>query len=298
MAKTDALSILESAEVKEKLAELDGNLIESIQKDALSNRLKNTDYSGDPTTGSVVINRFKNSESAVYGTARTAGKGSKLKNTGKVTINLDTDKEIIEEIENKDLKFFAVGGLAERRTRNHSKRMAAELDRAFFALAESKAKAVTLDDGVFNIEDVVEAAIQQIEKTNNDWVDGVDRADIVVTLTPSAYGKLRKYVDVIDGGVGAEEAPLFHGVRVYSNTRQTADVIVMRQGSIGQPVSIDDYAAERIGLSNASAIELFYSYGTAAVTPDLIAKIATLPTPPVEDDGEQGGEQGGQQGGN
>lgn len=277
MAKTDALSILESTEVKEKLKELDGNLIEAIQKDALSNRLKNTEYSGDPTSGSVVINRFKNSESAKYGTARAAGKGTKLTNNGKVTINLDTDREIIEEIENKDLKFFAVGGLAERRTKNHSKRMAAELDRAFFTLAESKAKAVTLATGVTDIEDVMEAAIQQIETTNNDWVDGVDRADIDLVLSTTAYGKLRKYVDVVDGGVGAEEAPLFHGVRVYSNTRQTADVIVMRHGSIGQPVSIDDYDAERIGLSNASAIELFYSYGTAAVTPDLIAKIVKLP---------------------
>ena len=285
MEKTDALSILTDATTKDKLAELDGKLIESIQKDALSARLKNTEYSGDPTTGSVVINRFKNSESATYGTARTAGKGSKLKNNGKVTINLDVDKEIIEEIENKDLKLFAVGGLAERRTANHSKRMAAELDRAFFALAESKAKAVTLKDGVTDIEDVVEAAIQQIETTNNDWVDGVDRSDIELILSPTAYGKLRKYVDRIDGGVGAEEAPLFHGVRVYSNTRQTADVIVMRHGSIGQPVSIDDYDVERIGLSNASAIELFYSYGTAAVTPDLIAKIPTLPVPAADEEG-------------
>lgn len=277
MAKTDALSILESAETKEKLAELDGKLIDSIQKVALSNRLKNTEYSGDPTTGSVVINRFKNSESAEYGTARKNGKGSQITNNGKVTINLNVDREIIEEIENKDLKLFAVGGLAERRTANHSKRMAAELDRAFFALAEKKATAVTLAAGVTNIEDVVEAAIQQIETTKNDWVDGVDRSDIEVVLSTTAYGKLRKHVDIIDGGIGAEEAPLFHGVRVYSNTRQTADVIVMRHGSIGQPVSITNYDAERIGLSNASAIELFYSYGTEAVTPDLIAKIASLP---------------------
>lgn len=277
MAKTDALSILESAETKEKLAELDGKLIDAIQKEALSVRLKNTEYSGDPTTGSVVINRFKNSASAEYGTARKNGKGSQVSNNGKVTINLDVDREIIEEIENKDLKLFAVGGLAERRTANHSKRMAAELDRAFFTLAEKKAKAVTLDAGVTDIEDVIEAAIQQVEKTENDWVDGVDRSDLEMTLSVSAYGKLRKYVDRIDGGVGAEEAALFHGVRVYSNTRQKADVIVMRHGSIGQPVSIDDYGAERIGLSNASAIELFYSYGTEAVTPDLIAKIDSLP---------------------
>lgn len=277
MAKTDALSILESQDVKDKLAEIDGNLIESIQKDALSMVLKNTEYSGDPTSGSITINRFKNSQSAEYGTARKNGKGSQLLNNGKVTINLDINREIIEEIEKKDLKLGTVTGLLERRTKNHSKRMAAELDREFFSLAEKKATAVTLGADVKSIEDVVEKAILQVETTKNDWVDGVDRTDIVVTLSSSAYSLLRKYVDRIDGGVGAEEAPLFHGVRVYSNTRQTADVIVMRQGSVGQPVSIDEYDAERVGLSNAVAVELFYSYGTAAITPDLIAKVENLP---------------------
>ena len=104
----------------------------------------------------------------------------------------------------------------------------------------------------------------------------VDRADIEISLTPKAYGKLRKYVDVIDGGVGVESAPLFHGSRVYSNTRQTADLVIMYHGAVAQPVSITPYDAERIGLSNAYAIELFYSFGTKAVMPDLIGKIEDI----------------------
>ena len=163
MAKTDALSILESAETKDKLAELDGKLIDSIQKDALSSRLKNTEYSGDPTTGSVVINRFKNSASSAYGTARAAGKGTQLMNNGKVTINIDQDKEIIEEIEKKDLMLFGIAGLADRRTANHSKRAAAELDRAFFATAVSAATEVQTT--ATDIEDVAEAIIQTATKT-------------------------------------------------------------------------------------------------------------------------------------
>lgn len=274
MAKTDALSILQAQSTKDKLAEKDGALIDSIQKDALSSRLKNTEYSGDPTTGSVVINRFKNSASNAYGTARAAGKGGNLLNNGKVTINIDTDKEIIEEIEGKDITMHAVQGLIDRRTANHSKRMAAELDRAFFACAEDAATEITTS--ATGIEDIVEAAIQKIETTNNDWVDGVDRADIEISLSPKAYGKLRKYVDVIDGGVGAEQAPLFHGARVYSNTRQTADLVIMYHGAVAQPVSITPYDAERIGLSNAYAIELFYSFGTKAVMPDLIGKIEDI----------------------
>lgn len=256
------------------MAEKDGALIDSIQKDALSSRLKNTEYSGDPTTGSVVINRFKNSASNAYGTARAAGKGGNLLNNGKVTINIDTDKEIIEEIEGKDITMHAVQGLIDRRTANHSKRMAAELDRAFFACAEDAATEITTSAN--GIEDIVEAAIQKIETTNNDWVDGVDRADIEISLSPKAYGKLRKYVDVIDGGVGAEQAPLFHGARVYSNTRQTADLVIMYHGAVAQPVAITPYDAERIGLSNAYAIELFYSFGTKAVMPDLIGKIEDI----------------------
>lgn len=274
MSKTDALSILQAQSTKDKLAEKDGALIDSIQKDALSSRLKNTEYSGDPTTGSVVINRFKNSASNAYGTARAAGKGGNLLNNGKVTINIDTDKEIIEEIEGKDITMHAVQGLIDRRTANHSKRMAAELDRAFFACAEDAATEITTS--ATGIEDIVEAAIQKIETTNNDWVDGVDRADIEISLSPKAYGKLRKYVDVIDGGVGAEQAPLFHGARVYSNTRQTADLVIMYHGAVAQPVAITPYDAERIGLSNAYAIELFYSFGTKAVMPDLIGKIEDI----------------------
>lgn len=274
MAKTDALSILQSTEVRDKLAEKDGALIESIQKDALSSRLKNTEYSGDPTTGSVVINRFKNAASNAYGTARAAGKGGNLLNNGKVTINIDTDKEIIEEVEGKDITMHAVQGLIDRRTANHSKRMAAELDRAFFATAETAATEITTTST--GIEDIVEDAIQKIETTENDWVDGVDRADIEISLSPKAYGKLRKYVDVIDGGVGAEQAPLFHGARVYSNTRQTADLVIMYHGAVAQPVAVTPYDAERIGLSNAYAIELFYSFGTKAVMPDLIGKITSL----------------------
>ena len=38
----------------------------------------------------------------------------------------------------------------------------------------------------------------------------------------------------------------------------------------------DQYVAEKIPLSNAYGIELFYHYGTAVVTPDLIFKPGTF----------------------
>ena len=96
MARQNALDIYVSDEEKDKLAETYGAVIEAVQKGAISEQIKNKNYSGDPTTGSVEISRFSNATINDQGTARTKGAGEKLKNSGKVTINVDTDKEIVE----------------------------------------------------------------------------------------------------------------------------------------------------------------------------------------------------------
>lgn len=281
MARTDALSIYTNAagSTADKLAESYGKVIESIQKGALSEQLKNKDYSGDPTTGSVEINRFKNAASANYGTARTAGNGTTLKNTGKVTINLNVDKEIVEEIEEKDVRTFGVADIIARRRGNHGKRAIADLDSAYFTALETAATTVTLPTGVTAIEDVAETMIQAVETVSNDWVDGVDRDMIALTLSPAAYGKLRNHIDtvMVENDYGKEEIEIFHGVRVYSNTRQTAAIIAQIFGAAGQPAMFNEYQDEKVPLSNAHAVELFYSYGTGVVTPDLVKKLVALP---------------------
>ena len=286
MARTDATGIVTDAEGnnKDKLAESYGKVIESIQKGALSEQLRNKDYSGDPTTGSVEISRFKNAASANYGTARTASKGNKLVNSGKVTINLNNDKEIVEEIEEKDVRTFGVGDIIARRRNNHSMRAIADLDSAYFTALETSATAVTLAAGVVDIEDVVEAMIQAVETVKNDWVDGVDRDIIALTLTPAVFGKLRNHIDkvMVENDYGKQEIDMFHGVRVFSNTRQTSAIIAQIFGAAGQPAMFNEYQDEKIPLSNAHAVELFYSYGTGVVTPDLVKKLATLPTPTSE----------------
>lgn len=281
MARTDALSIYTNAAgtTADKLAESYGKVIDSIQKGALSEQLKNKDYSGDPTTGSVEINRFKNSAAANYGTARTAGAGNKVKNTGKVTINLNVDKEIVEEIEEKDVRTFGVADIVARRAGNHGKRAIADLDTAYFTALESAATAVTIPEGVTAIEDIAEIMIQAVETVKNDWVDGVDRDMIALTLSPAAYGKLRNYIDKVSvptADSGAEEIEMFHGVRVYSNIRQTSAIIAQIFGAAGQPAMFNEYQDEKIPLSNAHAVEMFYSYGTGVVTPDLVKKLASL----------------------
>ena len=269
MARTDALSIYINNNTADKLAETYGKVIEAVQKGAISEQIKNKNYSGDPSTGSVEIDRFKNATVNNLGTARTGGAGDKLKNTGKVTVNVDTDKEIVEEIAKKDIKLYGVDGMAERRKDNHIKRMIAYLDNQFFATAETEGTGVDLSS-LTTIQEKLEALIQSVETTVNDWVDGVDRDMLVVTVKPSIYGALLNYIDSVPNSITGLKDDYFHKVRIFSNHRQTKDMICMIDGAVAQPVVTDEYDAEKIPLSNDIALELFFSKGTKAVMPDLI----------------------------
>lgn len=269
MARQDALSIYINDNDKDKLAETYGEVIEAVQKGAVSEQIKNKNYSGDPTTGSVEIDRFANASIKDKGTARTNAKGDKLKDNGKVTINVDTDKEIVEEIAKKDIKLFGITGMAEKRKNNHIKKLQAYLDTEFFACAVSEGTNVAgLTSGT--IVEKLEALIQSVETTQNDWVDGVDRDMLVLTVTPKIYGELANYIDSVPNSLTNLNDEYFHKVRIYSNHRQTKDAICMIDGAIGQLVTTDQYDAEKIPLSNDIALELFFSKGTKAVMPDLI----------------------------
>lgn len=274
MAKEDALSILlADGSTADKLKESYSELVDMVQKGAISTQIKNTNLSGNPEAGSVEVRRLMTAESQAYGTARTAGKGDKVKNNG-VVVNLDQDKEIIEEVEWKDIQFYGIDGIIAKRQVNHLNAMVRELDRAFFTEAESAGSAETISSTA--IEDVIEELIQSVETVENDNVDGVDREMLVLTLKPHIYGKLLNRLDVVTNPNG-QSYNAFHGVRVFSNTRQTKDAICMAIGAIAQPVVSQPYVVEPIPLSNAVAIELFYHYGTKAVMPDLI-KYADMST--------------------
>lgn len=273
MARQDALNIYVDGSTKDKLAETYGEVIEAVQKEAISEQIKNKNYSGDPQSGSVEIDRFKNATVNDYGTARGNGKGDNLVNNGKVTVTVDTDKEIVEELERKDVKLFGLAGMAEKRKKNHIKRMVSYLDTQFFAKAEAEGTAVSgITDT--NIEDILETLIQSVETTQNDWVDGVDRDMLVLIVKPNVYGKIRNYIDKIDGSDGTMD--YFHNVRLYSNIRQTKDAICMIDGAVAQLVTTDEYEAEKIPLSNAIGLELFFSKGTKSIMPDLIKYIASI----------------------
>lgn len=270
MARTDALSVMSNTD-KDKLLELKGGLIESIQKIAKSEGIKNKLYSGDLNAGSVEVSRFINAVAQKYGTAREAGKGTLLNNKGKVTVNLDQHKEIVEEVAKFDVDTIGIPGIVESRKSGHVRRMIADLDKSFFTEAETAGTAVTLTGTT--AEDKMEELIQSLETLENEYVDGVDRELMVLSLTPKAYGNLRNYIDKVQNAnveTDAEEVEVFHGVKVISNHRQTKDAILMVEGAVAQPFKIYNYELEKINLSNDFALELFYDYGTKAIAPDLI----------------------------
>ena len=285
MARTDALSIYTDSNTRDKLAEIQGFVIETVQKSAVSEKMKNTEYSGDPTAGSVEIDRFKNAQVDDYGTARAAGAGNKILNTGKVTINIDEDKEIVEEIAKKDVKLYGIASIMDKRKKNQALRMIADLDTRFFAQMVTDGTEITGLTTATPIVENLERIIQSVETTQNDWVDGVDRELIEISVKPSIYGKLLNYIDSVPNPISGLKEDVFHGVKIYSNHRQTKDIICAIHGAVGQPVTIDEYEPEKLQLSNNYDCSLFYSRGTKAVMPDLI-RYADIAEPTTETEPE------------
>jgi len=260
------------------LTELYGKTIENVQKQLLSATMKNQNLSGDPASGSVEVKRFANASGAAYGAARTAGAGAKVK-VRPVVIQIDQNREIVEELEDKDVRLFGVENVLGRRASNHAQRMAAELDRKFFEVAAAGATSVTIASTITDVTEELEKVIQECENTQNAFVDGVDRSMMHLVLSTSFYGKIRSDLDKkmnpnVD--TAAEEFYAWHGVRCDScvHLPTGCDYLLICDGAVAQPAMSSAYSAEKIPLSNAYGVSLFYNYGTKVITPDLIFKKA------------------------
>lgn len=284
MARTKAISLIQSGTTKADLAELSGLVIANIQKDTLAQGLKSQAYTGNPASGSVEFKRFKNSASQPYGTARANGKGDAI-TVPPTTVNLDTHREIVEEAAKFDLDTFGVTNIMARRADNHVDTVSAEFDAAFFQTAFDAGTAYTpaADAG---IEDILEGLIQSVETVKNDYVRGVPRNMIRLVLDPVTYGKARNYLDKNTNNANvdtaAEDFAMFHGVKVYSSINlpvsgsTTVHAIAMIEGAIAQPAVIYPYKdPEKIPLSNDYGVSMFFDYGTKALTPDLIFHYST-----------------------
>ena len=288
MARTKAISLIQSGSTKADLAELSGLVIANIQKDTLAQGLKSQAYTGNPASGSVEFKRFKNSASQPYGTARTANKGTAI-TVPPTPVNLDTHREIVEEAAKFDLDTFGVTNIMARRADNHVDTVAAEFDAAFFQTAFDAGTAYTPDASA-TIEEILEGLIQSVETVKNDYVRGVPRNLIRLVLDPVTYGKARNYLDKNTNNANvdtaAEDFAMFHGVRVYSSINlpvapgtTATRALCMVDGAMAQPVVMYPYAEpEKIPLSNDYGVSMFYDYGTKALTPDLIFTYSTSVT--------------------
>lgn len=274
--RIDSLNVLldGSESGKMLLKEAYDGVIENVQKGTVSSKIKNTDLSGDPSAGTVEAKRFVNASSQPYGTARTAAKGTAVK--GKtVTVPINVDREFVEEIAEKDIRLLGVDGLVAKRSANHAQRMVAELDTAFFAEGKNSGTQFKPAKAVTDIKDIVESAILQLEKLKNNYIDGLDRSMLSITFDPDTYSAMRMYLDtVVNTNVDttSEEFVMYHGVKCYNSNRLPSGVKfeIMMDESIAQPITSKPYSAERIPLSEDVAVEMFFYYGTKAVTPDTI----------------------------
>ena len=273
MARIASLNVLLSTTGNDYLAEQYGAVIANVQKDCISQNIKNRDLSGTPGAGTYEAKRFENKTSNAYGTARSGGAGQAVKATP-VTIPVNVDKEIVVEVEQKDITLYGVDNLIQREAASAQKSMVRELEKAFFAEAVSAGTAYTPASGVTAIEDIAEGLIQTVETVSNNFVDGVERDMITLVCAPATYGKLRGYFDSISHDGNSESFGTFHGVKVYSSVYLPAgtNAIAMADGSIAQPVLPTIAPAEKLPMSNAIAFGIFYSYGTKACAPDLIFK--------------------------
>ena len=273
MPRIESLNMLLEDEGKAYLSELYGSVIENVQKGTISSRMKNKALSGDPTSGSVEAKRFANATPKDYGTARGNGKGDAVK-VKPVVVVIDKDKEIVEEMEEKDIKLSGVDGFLEMRAQIQVLTLDSYLDKDFFQIAYDNAVKLTVPEDL-EIEDEMELAIQEMENTQNDFVDGVPRSMMHMALSTKYYGKVRNHLDKVMRSTvdsGEEEFHEFHGVACYSSVHLPVgcDWLLMVDGAVAQPVMSNGYVAEKIPLSEAYGVSMFIHHGAAAVTPDLI----------------------------
>ena len=281
-ARTDATGMLDDAGDEALLAEEYGRKVAEYQKMSNVAKVKAAFGSGNPAFGSMVFHRFQNAAVQTEGTARTALAGNAVLDD-QVVVNLSTKKEIVEELHKRDVAQLGFTGLISQRTTNHAARMRADLDRAALAAAKTAAGTAGNDADITwangttaDYLDLLEQTIQKVETVSNDYVDGVDRSQIVVFLRPAIFGKVRKELDtvyVFNGTTEAQEISGYHGAIVVSEHYLPADTdfIVTTIGNIAQPVYSDGYTGgDRVPLSNYVELSMFYTYGTAILAPDLV----------------------------
>lgn len=271
--KQDSLNIIKyGTEEKDKLAEILGGVLDNVFASAVSEELKAKNGSGEPSSGSVEYKRFANAKIEDKGTARAAGKGNSLANDP-IIVNIDTDKEIIEEMSGKDLRLYGVTKMAEKRKKNYESQIKAYLDREFFACAAKEGTKVERPvDGT--VQDIIDNMIVVAKTVKNDFVDGIDAEDLAIVLDSTYRKKMKGILDDLPNGTDPSNGAIgmYDSIIVRESTRMPAGchAQVMRKESIAQPFYVSEFDLEKINLDDAYALEDFLYKGTKALTPDTI----------------------------
>lgn len=274
MAREKTLNIADylTPEVMDNLAETLDGVVENIQTSAVSEALKAKNGSGDPTTGSVEYKRFANAQLKDKGTARAAGAGEKVK-AKPVIINLDDDKEIIEELQLKDVKLYGIDGMAEKRKKNFKDRVRAYLDRKFFSYASevgTKVERGTLTEA----SDIIDAMIVKAKNTSSDFIDGIDAEDLALVVNGTYRKALKNKLDELPNGTSPENGAIgmYDSLVTYESNRlpEGVNCFVMLKESIAFPNYLSDYDAEKIPFDDAIALETFLYNGIGALAEEAI----------------------------
>ena len=272
MAQKSLNVLINGTSTKDDLAVVLDGVLENIQVSAVSEAIKNKNGSGSPQSGAVEYKRLANATLADKGTARQAGKGSQLK-AETISVLIDTDKEIVEEVTTKDLKLYGVAGMAQKRADNQSKRIAAFLDKTFFDVAV-KAGTQFTRGSLTDAKEIVDAMIVKAKNTSSDFIDGIDAEDLVLVLDGSYRKALKNDLDSLPNGTKPENGRIgvYDSVEVFESNRLPENVhaIVMIRGAVAQPYFVSEYDFEKIPLDDNYAIENFLYCGTKALMKETI----------------------------
>jgi hypothetical protein len=285
MARQASLNIQDYLDdkVMDNLAETLDGVIENIQTSAVSEALKNKEGSGDPISGSTEYKRFANAELKDKGTARTARAGAQVI-AKPVIVNIDDNKEIIEELQLKDLKLYGIDGMAEKRKGNFTKRVIAYLDRKFFATTVTAG--TKFDRGTLTAEkDILDAMIVSAKSTQSDFIDGIDAEDLAIVLSPAWRKAVKNDLDELPNGTATSNGAIgmYDSIIVHETHRlpEGVNAIVMLKGSVAQPYYLSEYGAEKVPFDDAVALETFLYNGSKALVDEAILYDADEVTPSV-----------------
>lgn len=275
MARQSSLNIADylTPQVMDNLAETLDGVVENIQSSCVSEALKSKNGSGDPTTGSVEYKRFANAKLQDKGTARTAGKGNKVE-AKPITVNLDDDKEIIEELQLKDIKLYGIDGMAAKRSKNAKDVTKTYLDRKFFGIARDAGTQVARQNND-TVKKIVDRLINTVKVTHNDFIDGVDESLVALIVNTNYKSELKDYLDSLPNGTEPSNGAIgmYQSVITYESNRMPSDVpaMVMLIGeSVALPNYLSEYDAEKVPFDDAIALELFVYAGGKALVPECI----------------------------